>query len=206
MPIECRIAHGPEDREQVYRLRYGCYFRKGSIAPRADRKFSDRFDDTPNHFSFLVADVARGPLATVRIGVVSPSRGWTESPAGSVFGDHAAYRSLARESFVEASRLCFGPQARRDALMRLLGNMAALADLFQCEWLTACPRQEHAPMYQRLFGFRPMAEPRKYFGVDFETQLLAIRREELREYVRCFKPMTAAWAEALAGLKLSVAA
>ncbi|HEV2447128.1 MAG TPA: hypothetical protein VGS58_14450 [Candidatus Sulfopaludibacter sp.] len=90
--------------------------------------------------------------------------------------------------------------------MRLLGNMAALSDVFQCEWLAACPRQEHAPMYQRLFGFRPMAEPRRYFGVDFETQLLAIRREELREYVRGFKPMTAAWTEALGGLKLSVTA
>ncbi|HEV2447129.1 MAG TPA: hypothetical protein VGS58_14455 [Candidatus Sulfopaludibacter sp.] len=101
MTIECRIAQAPEDREQVYRLRYGCYFRKGSIAPRADRRFSDRFDETPNHFSFLVRDTARQPLATVRISVVNPGRGWTDSPAGSVFDDHPAYRTLARESFVK---------------------------------------------------------------------------------------------------------
>ncbi|HEY2012611.1 MAG TPA: GNAT family N-acyltransferase [Bryobacteraceae bacterium] len=206
MPIECEIASAPGDREQVYRLRYGCYFRKGSITPRADRQFSDRFDDTPNHFSFLVRDTAREPLATVRISVVNPDRGWTESPAGHVFGDHPAYQVLARESFVEASRLCFGPQARRDVLMGLLGNMAALSDLFQSEWLAACPRQEHALIYQRLFGFRAMAEPRRYFGVDFETQLLGIRREELRENVRFIKPMKNAWAEALAGLQVSIGA
>jgi N-acyl amino acid synthase FeeM len=140
------------------------------------------------------------PLATVRIGVVKPGLGWTESPAGSVFADYPAYQELARESFVEASRLCFAPQARRDVLMRLLGNMAALSSFYQSGWLAACPRQEHASIYQRLFGFRPLAEPRKYFGVDFETQLLGIRREELREHIRFVKPMMAAWDAALGEL------
>ncbi len=204
MPIECELANTAEDRTEVYRLRYGCYFRKGSIAPRADRRFSDRFDDTPNHFSFLVRGAAREPLATVRISVVKPGLGWTESPAGSVFADHPAYQELARESFVEASRLCFAPQARRDVLMRLLGNMAALSSFYRSEWLAACPRQEHAPIYQRLFGFRPLAKPRKYFGVDFETQLLGIRREELREHVRFVKPMMAAWDSALGELSKNI--
>ena len=31
-------------------------FRKGSIDAREDERFSDRFDATPNHFSFLVRD------------------------------------------------------------------------------------------------------------------------------------------------------
>ena len=84
------------------------------------------------------------------------------------------------------------------ALAGLLGNMAALSSFYRSEWLAACPRQEHAPIYQRLFGFRPLAEPRKYFGVDFETQLLGIRREKLREHVRFVKPMMAAWDAALA--------
>jgi hypothetical protein len=79
--------------------------------------------------------------------------------------------------------------------------MSALADLYECQWLVACPREEHAPMYERLFGFRPMAEPRRYFGVDFQTRLLAVRREELREHVRPNHAMTEAWAEALSELR-----
>jgi hypothetical protein len=134
-----------------------------------------------------------GAAATVRIGVVQPRRGWRESPAGAVFGDHPAYSALESDSFVEASRLCFAAQARRDTFMRLLGNMAALSDWFSAKWLVACPRQEHASIYERLFGFRAMAEPRKYFGVDFETQLLATRREELRERVGSTHAMWAAW-------------
>lgn len=197
----CGIARDAEDRRQVYGLRYGCYFRRGSLPWREDRQFSDRFDVTPNHFSFLLRGESGEPLATVRIGVVKPALGWEESPAGSVFGDDAAYGGLARESFVEASRLCFGPQARRDVLMRLLGNMAALADLYRCEWLVACPREEHALLYERLFGFRAMAEPRRYFGMNFHTRLMAVRREELREQVRLNHVMTSAWTEALGELR-----
>ena len=198
--LRCSIAENADAREQVYRLRYGCYFRKGSIDPRGDQRFPDRFDELPNHFSFLVTDIQQQAQATVRISVVRPDLGWTESPGRTVFNDHPAVATLAGEGFVEASRLCFGQQARRDALMQLLGHMAAMADFYQVGWLMACPRMEHAPIYQRQFGFRAMAEPRPYHGVKFETQLLAIRRGELKEYVREKTPMRKAWCDALANL------
>ena len=201
--LRCSIADTPGALDQVYRLRYAGYFRKGSIDPREDGRFSDRFDATPNHFSFLVRDAAEAAVATVRISVVRPDLGWNESPGSTVFGDHAAFQKLASESFVEASRLVFAPQARRDALMQLLGYMAALADFYEAEWLMACPRMEHSAMYQRLFGFRPMAEPRPYHGVKFETQLLGVRRGELREFVGQTKPMKKAWNSALADLTLA---
>jgi hypothetical protein len=70
--------------------------------------------------------------------------------------------------------------------------------LYRVEWLVACPRVEHAATYQRMFGFQPLAAPRQYFGVSFETQLLGIRVSELRHYVRDEKTMTSAWSKALA--------
>ena len=54
-----------------------------------------------------------------------------------------------------------------------------------------------------MFGFKPLAPPRQYFGVAFETQLLATRREEIDLYVREAKPMKSAWSEALAQLSQS---
>jgi len=108
---------------------------------------------------------------------------------------------MAGESYVEASRLCFGPQARRDVFVKLLGHMAALSDLFETAWLVACPRVEHASVYQRLFGFRQLAEPRQYYGVRFQTQLLGVRREEIRNHVRDQSCMLIAWQEALAHLR-----
>jgi hypothetical protein len=203
--LECTIAETPKSREQVYRLRYACYRRKGSIDARADEQFSDSFDATPNHFSFLVRNEAEESVATVRISVVRPDLGWTDSPVCHVYGDYPAFQEIAKQSFVEASRLCFGPQARRDAFVRLVGNMAALAEFYDVEWLIACPRVEHAETYQRLFGFKPLAAPRQYFGVKFETQLLGIRRSDLQAYIRGIRPMERAWANARARLAPAMA-
>lgn len=198
--IECLIANTPEQRELVYRLRYACYRRKGSIDVRDDEQFSDHYDQLPNSFSFLVRTPEQPALATVRISVVRPDLGWTDSPVQHVYGDHPALQAMGCESYVEASRLCFGRQARRDTFVGLVGNMAALAEFYGAEWLAACPRVEHSEIYQRMFGFKPLAAPRQYFGVKFETQLLGIRRQELRAYVEDDRPMTSAWSAALANL------
>lgn len=194
----CILADTAETREQVYRLRYACYRRKNSIEPRPDEQFRDGFDEMPNNFSFLVRDNANQSLATVRISVVRPDKGWTDSPVSHVYGDHPAFQAISKESFVEASRLCFGQQARRDAFVRLLGNMAALAEFYDVKSLVACPRVEHSLIYQRMFGFKPLAQPRRYFGVKFETQLLGVSISDLHGHVREAKGMLDAWSDALA--------
>jgi hypothetical protein len=198
-PINYAIATSLEQRRQVYSLRYVCYRRKGAIDERSDAQFSDSFDEKPNSFSILVNSRDQ-PLATVRVTVVRPDLGWTDSPVRHVYGDHPAFLEIARESFVESSRLCFDRQARRDSFVGLVGHMAALAEFYSVEWLVACPRVEHSEVYQRMFGFKALAAPRRYFGVSFETQLLGIRVSELRHYISGHRPMVAAWSEALAQL------
>ncbi len=202
--ITCTLAESPQDRDLVYRLRYVCYRRKGSIDPCPDERFSDSYDELPNHFSFLARPGSEEPLGTVRISVVRPDLGWTTAPAQNVFGDDPTFQQIARGSYVEASRLCFGQHARRDALMRVVSYMAALADFYEVDWLVACPRVEHTQIYERLFGFRQLAAPRQYFGVKFKTSLLGVSREQLRSYTEGTKAMDTARLDALAHLvKLS---
>jgi hypothetical protein len=203
--LRCGIARTPEELDEVYQLRHEAYRRDGAIDPQPGMRFSDHYDALPNSFSFLVRQSDSGARATVRLSVVRPDIGWSEAPSRRVFGGHPALETMAEESYVEASRLCFGPLARRDAFVKLLGHMAALSDLFDTGWLVACPRVEHAPIYQRLFGFRELAEPRQYFGVRFQTQLLGVRREEIRRYVRNQNCMVTAWNDALRHLRSSPA-
>jgi hypothetical protein len=201
--LECVIAQSPEMRDMVYRLRYECYRRDQSIEPRPDERFRDAFDEYPNSFSFLVYSNPMLPrenweaLATVRITVARDRHGWHDSPARHVFGDDPSLQAMAEAGFVEASRLCFARQARRDAFVKLVGNLAAHASFYDVPWLVACPRVEHSASYQRMFGFKPIGAPRQYYGVGFQTQLLAISREEIGHYVRDAKPMKAAWSTAL---------
>jgi hypothetical protein len=194
------LARTTDSLDQVYRLRYRCYRRNQSIPERSDERFPDHFDALPNHFSFIANCGQAEAMATVRLSVVHPERaGWSDSPGARVFGDHPAFRTI--RSYVEASRLCFGLQARRDVFIGLLGNMAALADYYQVEWLVACPRVEHVPVYEKLFGFEQLASPRPYFGVTFETQLLGVRMEQLADNVKDRKVMRTAWLNALAYLR-----
>jgi hypothetical protein len=133
--------------------------------------------------------------------VVRPDLGWTDSPVRHVYAGHPRFETIAAASYVEASRLCFGPLARREVFVRLVAHMAALASFYDAAWLVACPRVEHVHVYERLFGFRPLAEPRRYFGVAFETRLLGIRRDDLRGFVASDARMTRAWDEALRRLE-----
>lgn len=193
----CTIAQTATARDFVYRLRYACYHRSGAIPACETERFHDRYDGLPNHFSFLLETPEPNEAATVRVSVVKPEQGWTECPSRCVFGDHPAFQEIAKSTFVEASRLCFGKQARRDAFYRVVAHLAALADLHGAEWVVACPREEHSGIYQRLFGFQPLAEPRQYFGVSFQTTLLALPLEKLRERAAAFKSMQGAWKEAM---------
>jgi hypothetical protein len=198
------LARTTDSLDQVYRLRYRCYRRNQSIPERSDERFPDHFDALPNHFSFIANGEDADAMATVRLSVVHPDLpGWSDSPGAHVFGDHPAFGAI--RSYVEASRLCFGLQARRDVFIGLLGNMAALADFYQVEWLVACPRIEHVPVYEKLFGFEPLAAPRQYFGVSFETQLLGVRMEQLADNVKDRKIMRRAWLNALDYLRDALA-
>ena len=86
--IQCILAADPADLDQVYRLRYRCYRRKGSIPEREEESFSDAFDQKPNSFSFLLRSSNHEPMATVRINAAIQSRGWTDCPVQNVYGDH----------------------------------------------------------------------------------------------------------------------
>lgn len=194
--ITCKLADSKELRSQVYRLRHDCYLRRGAIEARADGAFSDSYDELANHFSFLLSTEMEPALGTVRISVVRPDLNWHTAPVKKVFGDHPAFAPIASRSFVEASRLCFGQQARREVLFELVAHMAALADFYEVDWLVACPREEHTQIYQRMFGFRQLAEPRQYFGVNFRTALLAVEREQLRKRSNEVKWMRDAWIHA----------
>lgn len=200
MNLTCKIARTEAERDEVFRLRYLCYHGKGAIAARADQRFRDHYDDLPNQFNFLLHVLGEETRGSVRISVVKPSLGWQQAPSAAVFGDHPAFQTIAQGPYVEASRLCFEPEAKRDVLCRLIANLVALADQYEAPWVVACPREEHAQFYQRLFGFRALGEPRTYFGVNFRTALLGVPLEEIRAKASRSRPFQSAWHDALQSL------
>jgi len=186
------LALSSSKLNEVYRLRHACYLRNFAIDPSPDFRFTDRFDALPNHFSFLQHRASQ-PQSTVRVSVVRPDLGWTDSPARQTFGDHPCFQRFAASSYAEGNRLCFDPQAKRRGFVELLANVAALAEVYDVEWILACPRMEHVHVYQNLFGFQPQAEPRSGIGVKLIAPLMATSLSQLRAYVQYDQRMIEAW-------------
>jgi hypothetical protein len=72
--IEYRRADSAAQREAIFRLRYQAYMRDGTIAPSADRMFSDPYDDRGNVYLFgLYLDGAGGQDGRKVIWVGTPN-------------------------------------------------------------------------------------------------------------------------------------
>ena len=50
--VEYRLMESPEEREEVYRLRYRAYLQESTIAPNGSERIEDKFDHAPNSWIF----------------------------------------------------------------------------------------------------------------------------------------------------------
>ena len=78
--VDYRLAETPDEREEIYNLRYRAYLREGAIRPSADQRVVDQYEDAPNAWTFGV--YFHGELySSIRVSVLtsewrmSPSRG-----------------------------------------------------------------------------------------------------------------------------------
>src|SRR5258707_2337861 len=82
--VDYRLAETPEEKDEIYRLRYRAYLREGAILPSESQRVTDRYDDLPNNFTFGI--YVQGELySSIRISVLSSE--WRGSPSSVMFVD-----------------------------------------------------------------------------------------------------------------------
>src|SRR5919108_6562411 len=82
--VDYRLAETPEEKDEIYRLRYRAYLREGAILPSESERVTDRYDDLPNNFTFGV--YVRGELfSSIRVSVLVGE--WRGSPSSEMFTD-----------------------------------------------------------------------------------------------------------------------
>lgn len=161
--VDYRLAATDDDREAVFRLRYEAYSREGGVAPRFDRRLSDRYDDLENTSVFgMFID---GELAgTIRASVVTA--GMSDCPAMEVFPDLI-------QPYLEAGKVLIDPTrfASDEALAhRYPGLLPYLtiripwmaAAYFNADFILATVKSEHRAFYRRTFNCVPVGDPRFY--------------------------------------------
>lgn len=176
-PISVELAKTPEQMEIAYRIRHDAYSADGHIEPRADRRFTDAYDELPNAFTFLVrvGDVPTGSVRICTRRVGSDDR----LPCISTFPDAVAEferKKSAATMLMEINRLTRIPDCIDGrvyaALFRTSGHMALYFDS-QANFIAL--RRNHMPFYQRL-GALQVARPRIYSGLNCEMSLCALVR------------------------------
>ncbi len=82
--VDYRLAQTPEEKDEIFRLRYRAYLREGAIKPSTDGRVIDQFEDAPNAWTFGV--YFHGELySSIRVSVLTSE--WRMSPSVELFGE-----------------------------------------------------------------------------------------------------------------------
>jgi N-acyl-L-homoserine lactone synthetase len=172
--VDYGLAETAEDRDAIFRLRYRAYSREGAIAPNDSGVYSDSFDDTDNAWVFGI-HIDGELVASIRLHVATGTS--SALPALPVFPDVIGPAIEAGKVVVDPTRFVIDHTASRrfPALCYVTTRLAWLAcEYFNADLLLATVRDEHQAFYRRVFGHRPMSEPRHYPSLTKPICMMAL--------------------------------
>lgn len=181
--VDYRLARTPQEKEEIYKLRYRAYLREGAVATSSEQRVVDQYDEAPNVWTFGV--FFHGELySSVRISVLTSA--WRMSCSAEIFGEILNPRLDRGEVIIDPARFVADPDKVRrfPELPYLTLRLAYLAcEYFEADLGLAIVRAEHQAFYRRVFLHRTIAEPRYLPGLLKPVGLMAADFQTMREKV-----------------------
>lgn len=181
--VDYRLAQTPEEKDEIYRLRYRAYLREGAVRPSADGRVIDQFEDAPNAWTFGV--YFQGELySSIRVSVLTSE--WRMSPSVELFGDVLHPELDKGKVIIDSTRFVADPERARNFpelpyVTVRLGSMAGV--YFNADYGLAIVRPEHQAFYRRVFLHETWCEPRLYPGLVKPVGLMAAHLPTVRDRV-----------------------
>src|SRR4051812_13481634 len=181
--VDYRVAQTPEQKDEIYRLRYRAYLREGAIRPSTDGRVIDQFEDAPNAWTFGV--YFQGELySSIRVSVLTSE--WRMSPSVELFGDVLHPELDKGKVIIDSTRFVAEPERARNFpelpyVTVRLGSMAGV--YFNADYGLAIVRPEHQAFYRRVFLHETWCEPRLYPGLVKPVGLMAAHLPTVRDRV-----------------------
>jgi len=181
--VDYRLAQTPEQKDEIYRLRYRAYLREGAIRPSTDGRVIDQFEDAPNAWTFGV--YFQGELySSIRVSVLTSE--WRMSPSVELFGDVLHPELDKGKVIIDSTRFVADPEKARNFpelpyVTVRLGSMAGVH--FNADYGLAIVRPEHQAFYRRVFLHETWCEPRSYPGLVKPVGLMAAHLPTVRDRV-----------------------
>ncbi|HQT83388.1 MAG: hypothetical protein B7Z58_00820 [Acidiphilium sp. 37-64-53] len=187
--ITARLVVNENGYHEAQRLRYDAYLAAGYLQPREVKLFADSHDSRASSRS-LVIYLGGQPAASVRVCLLDHSNSDEECgqlPASAMFKTEIEtfLKQRANQGYgtnaVEITRLARSPvHAKNLALVLGLYHVAGYLILhFQADVIFAAVTKNHTTFYKRM-GFREIAQPKDYPGLDVQTVLMGCLLEEHR--------------------------
>lgn len=181
--VDYRLAQTPEEKEEIYNLRYRAYLREGAVKESPSQRVTDQYDDLSNSWTFGVH--VRGELySSVRISVLTSE--WRESCSAEAFGEILFPKLDRGEVIIDPARFVADPdRAKRfPELPYVTLRLAYMAcEYFNADLGLAIVRAEHQAFYRRVFLHETIAEPRFFPGLLKPVGLMAADFPALRDRV-----------------------
>jgi hypothetical protein len=181
--VDYRPIETPEEKDQLYLMRYRAYTHGGLIPPSESERYSDRYDDAPNALTFGIY-VDRELCSSIRLHVLTSER--RMSYTTDLFGDVLHPRLDRGEVFIDPARFVANPEKaqRYPELPYLTLRLAYLAcEYFNADTGLALVRAAHQAFYRRVFLYETIAEPRPFPNALVKVALMASDFRALREKV-----------------------
>jgi hypothetical protein len=181
--VDYRLAQTPEEKDEIYRLRYRAYLREGAIQPSTDGRVIDQFEGAPNAWTFGV--YFHGELySSIRVSVLTSE--WRMSPSVELFGDVLHPELDKGRVIIDSTRFVADPEKARNFpelpyVTVRLGSMAGVH--FNADYGLAIVRPEHQAFYRRVFLHETWCEPRTYPGLVKPVGLMAAHLPTVRDRV-----------------------
>ena len=181
--VDYRLAETPQEKGEIYNLRYRAYLREGAIQPSSDERVTDQYDSAPNAWTFGV--YFHGELySSIRVNLLTPER--RVSPSVAVFGDVLHPQLDKGMVFIDSTRFVADPEKARNFpelpyVTVRLGSMAGVH--FNADYGLAMVRPEHQAFYRRVFLQETWCEPRLHTGLVKPVGLMAAHLPTVRERV-----------------------
>jgi hypothetical protein len=181
--VDYRLAETPQEKEEIYNLRYRAYLREGAVKESPEQRVTDQYDDLPNSWTFGV--YIQGELSSsVRISVLTSE--WRESCSAEAFGEILHPRLDRNEVIIDPARFVADPdKAKRiPELPYVTLRLAYMAcEYFNADLGLAIVRAEHQAFYRKVFLHETIAEPRFFPGLLKPVGLMAADFPALRDKV-----------------------
>jgi hypothetical protein len=167
--VDYRLAETPEERDEIYRLRYRAYLREGAILPSQSERVTDRYDDLANNFTFGI--YVHGELfSSIRVSVLAGE--WRGSPSSEMFTDMLHPELDRGKIIIDPTRFVADPDKAR-----------LFPELPYVTVRLGYVRPEHRAFYRKVFLQETWGEPRLYPGLIKPVGLMAARYPEIKERV-----------------------